>query len=151
MAVHSSILAWRIPWSEEPGRLQSTGSHRVRHDRSDLAAFQLVNTTISTPSSPTLMFLSCAPNPSTLEKLMSTPGGVLQDSSSRAAWLVPRLHCWFNILTMVTSLMVQWLRRHSQCRGPWFSSCSGTRSHMLQLRFCSSHATGKIRDPECHS
>ena len=34
---HSSILAWRIPWTEEPGRLQSTGSHRVRHDRSDLA------------------------------------------------------------------------------------------------------------------
>ena len=32
MATHSSILAWRIPWSEEPGRLQSTGSQRVRHD-----------------------------------------------------------------------------------------------------------------------
>ena len=34
---HSSILAWRIPWIEEPGRLQSTGSHRVGHDWSDLA------------------------------------------------------------------------------------------------------------------
>ena len=32
MAAHSSILAWRIPWTEEPGGLQSTGSHRVRHD-----------------------------------------------------------------------------------------------------------------------
>ena len=32
MAVHSSILAWRIPWTEEPGRLQSVGSQRVRHD-----------------------------------------------------------------------------------------------------------------------
>ena len=30
MATHSSILAWRIPWAEEPGRLQSTGSRRVR-------------------------------------------------------------------------------------------------------------------------
>ena len=29
---HSSILAWKIPWMEEPGRLQSTGSKRVRHD-----------------------------------------------------------------------------------------------------------------------
>ena len=29
MATHSSILAWRIPWTEEPGRLQSTGSQRV--------------------------------------------------------------------------------------------------------------------------
>ena len=32
MATHSNILAWRIPWSEEPGRLQSKGSERVRHD-----------------------------------------------------------------------------------------------------------------------
>ena len=32
MATHSSILAWRIPWTEEPGRLQSRGSQRVRHD-----------------------------------------------------------------------------------------------------------------------
>ena len=32
MATHSSILAWRIPWMEEPGRLQSTGLQRVRHD-----------------------------------------------------------------------------------------------------------------------
>ena len=32
MATHFSILAWRIPWTEEPGRLQSTGSQRVRHD-----------------------------------------------------------------------------------------------------------------------
>ena len=31
MAIHSSVLAWRIPWTEEPGRLQSTGSQRVRH------------------------------------------------------------------------------------------------------------------------
>ena len=32
MPTHSSILAWRIPWTEEPGRLQSMGSQRVRHD-----------------------------------------------------------------------------------------------------------------------
>ena len=32
MATHSSILAWRIPWTEEPGRLQSVGSQRVGHD-----------------------------------------------------------------------------------------------------------------------
>ena len=38
MATHSSVLAWRIPWTEKPGRLQSMGSHRVRHDCSDLAA-----------------------------------------------------------------------------------------------------------------
>ena len=32
MATHSSILAWRIPWTEEPARLQSTGSQRVGHN-----------------------------------------------------------------------------------------------------------------------
>ena len=32
MATHSSVLAWRIPWTEEPGGLPSMGSHRVRHD-----------------------------------------------------------------------------------------------------------------------
>ena len=32
MACHSSTLAWKIPWTEEPGSLQSTGSQRVRHD-----------------------------------------------------------------------------------------------------------------------
>ena len=32
MAPHSSVLAWRIPWTEEPGGLLSMGSHRVGHD-----------------------------------------------------------------------------------------------------------------------
>ena len=32
MAFHSSILAWEIPWTEEPGRLQSMGSQRLGHD-----------------------------------------------------------------------------------------------------------------------
>ena len=32
MAIHSSTIAWKIPWTEKPGRLQSMGSQRVRHD-----------------------------------------------------------------------------------------------------------------------
>ena len=32
MATHSSILAWRIPWTEEPGKLQSPGSQRIRQE-----------------------------------------------------------------------------------------------------------------------
>ena len=32
MAIHSSIIAWKIPWTEEPGRLQSMGLQRVGHD-----------------------------------------------------------------------------------------------------------------------
>ena len=37
MTTHSSILAWRIPWAEEPGRLQSMGLQRVGRNRSNLA------------------------------------------------------------------------------------------------------------------
>ena len=40
MATHSNILAWRIPWTEEPGGLQSIGSQRVKHNRSNLARMQ---------------------------------------------------------------------------------------------------------------
>ena len=43
MATHSSILAWRIPGTEEPGGLPSMGSHRVRHDWSDFAAAATYN------------------------------------------------------------------------------------------------------------
>ena len=38
MATHSNVLAWRIPGTGKPGGLPSMGSHRVGHDRSDLAA-----------------------------------------------------------------------------------------------------------------
>ena len=38
MAIHSSVLAWRIPGTGKPGGLPSMGSHRVRHDWHDLAA-----------------------------------------------------------------------------------------------------------------
>ena len=37
MATHASILAWRIPWTVEPGGLQSMGSERIGHNWSDLA------------------------------------------------------------------------------------------------------------------
>ena len=44
MATHSSIPAWRIPWMEEPGGLQSTGSQRVGgHDRETSLSLTLVN------------------------------------------------------------------------------------------------------------
>ena len=49
MATNSSILAWRTPWTEEPGRLLSIGSHKVLYDWSDLAGRQavlLINETI---------------------------------------------------------------------------------------------------------
>ena len=41
MATHSSVLPWRIPWTEEPGGLQSMGSQRVRHDRATSLSLSL--------------------------------------------------------------------------------------------------------------
>ena len=43
MATHSSALAWRIPGTGEPGGLPSMGSHRVRHDWSDLAGLSVLH------------------------------------------------------------------------------------------------------------
>ena len=45
MATHSSILAWRIPFTEEPGRLQSKGSKRVRYNQATNSFFHVLTTT----------------------------------------------------------------------------------------------------------
>ena len=62
MATHSSTLAWRIPWTWEPGRLQSMGSHRVGHDWSDLAAAAAAATVQvgSLFSTPSPAFITCS-------------------------------------------------------------------------------------------
>ena len=52
MATQSSVLAWRIPWTEEPGGLPSMGLHRVRHDRSELAVSSVVPKIADTLTSP---------------------------------------------------------------------------------------------------
>jgi len=43
MATHSSILPWKIPWTEGPGRLQAIGLQRVGHNGSDLAGAQIID------------------------------------------------------------------------------------------------------------
>ena len=56
IATHSNILAWRIPWMEEPGRLQSMGLQRVRHD------FHNHRTVLNSPKSFNYRFLSALLN-----------------------------------------------------------------------------------------
>ena len=60
MATHSSIPAWRIPWTEEPGGIQSMESQRVRHDRSDLAR---THTNLSSPISDLIGICFCQNHP----------------------------------------------------------------------------------------
>ena len=62
MATHSSVLAWRIPWTGEPGGLLSMGLHRVGHDRSDLAAVAATWETLTCINSP--------PNPAPIQSTM---------------------------------------------------------------------------------
>ena len=52
MAVHSSILAWRIPQTEKPGRLQSMGSQRVGHDRAGVHTHTLTPNLPPPPTRP---------------------------------------------------------------------------------------------------
>ena len=56
MATHSRILAWRIPWTEEPGGLQSMGSQRVRHNLMTNTHTRL-GVTWKRKCQPTLIFL----------------------------------------------------------------------------------------------
>ena len=58
MATHSSVLAWRIPGTEEPGGLPSMGLHRVGHDWSDLAAAAAVSGAQQTDSVIHMYFFS---------------------------------------------------------------------------------------------
>ena len=51
MATHSSVLAWRILWMEEPGGLLSIGLHRVGNDRGDLACIHALEKEMATHSS----------------------------------------------------------------------------------------------------
>ena len=83
MAAHSSILAWRIQWKEEPGGLQSVGSQRVDHGWSDLSSsFSAVLQVILTSCYLLDYLLNC---------LSSKPGNVLGTSFSLTShiWLSP--------------------------------------------------------------
>ena len=59
IATHSSVPAWRIPGMGKPGGLPSMGLHRVRHDRSDLAAAAAVFNCMTIPHFVTLLFCWC--------------------------------------------------------------------------------------------
>ena len=73
MATHSSVLAWRIPGTGQPGGLPSLGSHRVGHDWSDLAAaedLKLLCVCLVSHSSPTLRDpVDCSPTGSSVHEI----------------------------------------------------------------------------------
>ena len=69
MATHSSILAWRVPWTEEPGGLQSTGLQRVRQDRATS-----IFTFCFTPLSPAFLASLTPGSPLVMLRLLASTG-----------------------------------------------------------------------------
>ena len=99
MAPHSSTLAWKIPWAEEPSRLQSMGSQRVRHDWATSLSLSL--SCIGEGNGNPLQ-CSCLENP--------RDGGAWGAAISGVAQSWTRLK-WLSSSTWLSSL---------QCRGPGF-------------------------------
>ena len=109
MATHSSVLAWRIPGTGEPGGLPSMGSHRVRHDWSDLAA--AVCTHQSQPPNPSLppLLISALLHVWVTQKgqamchLFGRPWSQKTETRGHEHWFL--LSCsWFHHLLILSSL-----------------------------------------------
>ena len=147
MATHASILAWRIPWTEEPGRLQSLGSQRVRHNWSNWTYTNLGNSSSLS-----------------IHRVMSTMGTVMVTcwDDWTVNWdMTCNLHWSWN-RSLGTSLVVHWLSicLAMQATQVW-SLVRKLRSHMLRSNkphattresLCcnkSSHMTHE--DPVCHN
>ena len=99
MATHSSVLAWRIPWTEKPGRLQSMGSHRFRHDWSDLAAVALYIVEPKFQGCPSLKILVVSthlPQPQMSPDMRHKPAEAPEGEScpSQGAWREQARHCF---------------------------------------------------------
>ena len=117
VATHSSILAWRIPGMEEPGGLPSMGSHRVRHDWSDLAAAA----TIPEHSPGTGLFIPSQPHP--------TPGCHLHFSSTRYKSEVPMTSSLLLLLlshSVVSNSVPPHRRQPTRLFHPWDSPGKNT-------------------------
>ena len=134
MAPHSSTLALRIPWMEEPGRLQSMRLLRVRHNwATSLSLFTFMHWTRKWQ--PTPVFLPGESHG------RGEPGGLPSTGSHRVG------HDWHDLVAAAadmssrlsilrTSLVVQWLRLHaSNVGGLGLIPGQGTISHMPQLEF----------------
>ena len=112
MATHSSILAWRIPWTEEPGGLQSLGSQRVGHDWSDWARTQVAlfeRTRLPMQETQEMQVRSLGQE-DTLEEAMATHSSILawripwtwEPSGLQSTGLPKGRHEWSNLALMHT-------------------------------------------------
>ena len=111
MATHSSILAWRIPWTEEPGGLQSLGLQRIGYDWSDLTHVQ---DRVSCANSHT-----CSTDQSHLCYQMHNPKPFTSSSVCvfKQHWQVgftQGIQHWFNITKLINLCFCRWSYHHMQ-------------------------------------
>ena len=120
MAPHSSTLAWKIPWTEEPGKLQSMGSLRVGHDWAISLSlftfhFHALEKEMATHSS-VLAWRS----PGTGE-----PGGLPSMGSHRVG------HDWSDLAAAAASLYVNEERKVTHCKAVSETNCDWTRQQVI--------------------
>ena len=157
VATHSSILAWRILWTEKPGGLPSIGSHRVEHDWSDLAAAAVEAGSAGKESTCSMGDLSLIPGlgrspgegsdyPFQYSGLENSMDSIVQGVTESWTWLSDLHFQWkaelgkskLNAIQGCiwgTSLVVQWLRIHTPSAGGMgLIPGQGARSPMSQVR-----------------
>ena len=122
MAPHSSVLAWRILWTEEPGGLLFMGSHRVGHDWSDLACMHTLEKEMATHSS---VFGWRIPG-------TEEPGGLPSMGSHRAG------HDWSNLAAAAASTKswkcaILFRCCHLPSHVSWEPPCPGLREQKMTL------------------
>ena len=144
MATHSSTLAWRIPWMEEPGRLQSMGSLRVGYDW--LLHFHFSLSCIGEGNGNPLQ-CSCMENPRDGGAWWAAVYGVTQSrtrlkwlssSSSSKHWLYlnfMKIHCTPNTLTFLIT-MLSWAYQRQ-----WIIFATSQRKVQKHIWFCAKMAT----------
>ena len=137
MAPHSSILAWKIPWMEEPGRLQSMGSLRVQHDWVTSLSLSCIGEGNGNP-------LQC----SCLENLRDgEPGGLLSMGSHRVR------HNWSDLAAAAagyyfregngTPLQYSCLENPMD-GGVWWAAIYGVTQSRTQLKWLSSSSRSRL-------
>ena len=109
MAIHSSVLAWRIPGTVEPGGLPSMGSHRVRHDWSDLAAAAAAAAAAEHSSWSYGIFF----RKKTKTETLTCPNLCEKFYHSSALSMSLRLFRWLTeMLTFHSSVLCRWIELH---------------------------------------
>ena len=138
MAPHSSTLAWKIPWTEEPGRLQSVGSLRVRHDwaTSFTFHFHALEKEKATHSSVLAWRIPGTGEPGGLPSMGSYRVGHNWSDSAAAAGDIIQSHGFKDLLSLLFNtsrreLLAFVLNMHSSSSRPHLSKwCYCTTSHL---------------------